>query len=286
MKLGIDVGGTFIKVFDGKRKLKVETPSNYHKLIKELTKLLKGAKEATVAVAGLISKDREVIAESPNLPFLSGKELKKEIEKRTRVKIEIINDATAAAFGEYKMGSGRGSKLFLCFTLGTGLGGGAVIDGKPLLGVNGTAMETGHTTICLNGWPCHCGRKGCLEAYASSYGLERHYFLLSGKEKSSFEIIEMAKRGEKEALKALRELSRYLAVGVTNLIHTFNPDRIALSGGIIENFPEIVEWCNEEIIKRAFKSNLSKLNLVKAELGEFSGAIGAYLIQSQIAITL
>ncbi len=276
MPLGIDVGGTFIKLFDGKRREKIRTPQGYTELLESLINIIGEEERVTVAVAGLVNEKEGIVEESPNLPFLRGKELRRDLERKSGARVRLVNDATAAAYGEFVEGSGRNSELFICLTLGTGLGGGAVINGKPLEGVKGVAMEVGHTTICLNGWPCHCGRRGCLEAYASSYGLERHYFLLTGKQKSSFEIIEEARKGKEGALGALKELSKYLSVGITNLLHTFNPDRLALSGGIVANFPEIVDWCKEEVERRSFKPTLSGFKLVNAELGEFSGAIGAF----------
>lgn len=277
MPLGIDIGGTFIKVFDGRVKRKIRTPKSHEELIETLANLIGEERRVAVAVAGLVDREEGTVVESPNLPFLREREIGKELEERVGTGVRLINDATAAAYGEFISGSGRGAELFICITLGTGLGSGAVIGGKPLEGVNGAAMEVGHTTVCINGWPCHCGRRGCLEAYASSYGLERHYFLLTGKERSSFEVIERAKEGEEEALKALRELARYLSVGITNILHTFNPDAVAIAGGIPENFPLLINWCREEVEKRAFKLTTRKLKLVKAELGEFSGAVGAYL---------
>jgi Transcriptional regulator/sugar kinase len=93
----------------------------------------------------------------------------------------IENDANLAAYGEYVYGNGKDSEILVCLTLGTGLGGGAVIGGKILSGVSGSAMEIGHIAVEKNGLPCHCGRNGCLEAYVSSYGLERIYCILTEK---------------------------------------------------------------------------------------------------------
>ncbi|WP_456435374.1 ROK family protein [Thermovibrio ammonificans] len=279
MKLGVDVGGTFIKLYNGKNREKVKTPRS----AEELVELIAGraeelsAKGVCIAVAGLVNGETGEVTESPNLPFLNGLNLKEEVEKRlTGTAVRVVNDATAAAYGEFKRGSGRGSRLFLCLTLGTGLGGGAVINGEPLIGVSGSAMEVGHTTVCVNGWPCHCGRRGCLEAYASSYGLKRLYYINTEEDLPPHAILELAKSGDEKALKAVKALAFYLGVGITNLVHTFNPDTVALAGGTVVQFPKLIKLVEEEVKRRAFKLPGKALKVVGAELGEFSGAVGAY----------
>ncbi|SMO48924.1 glucokinase [Balnearium lithotrophicum] len=280
MRLGVDVGGTFVKFTDGENRWKERTPKTKEDLVSLISSVGKSlnVKSIGVAVAGLVNTKKGTVTESPNLKFLNGFPLKEELEKKLNVQVSIFNDATAAAYGEYKLGVGRGSSVFLCLTLGTGLGGGAVIEGAPLFGVSGTAMEVGHITVEVNGWPCHCGRKGCLEAYVSSYGLERFYFMETGECASSFEVIERAKNRETEALKSIDEMSDYLTVGIASLIHLFNPDVVAISGGIPASYPELLKTTEQKVKKRAFKQPASDFSLKLAELGEFSGAFGALLL--------
>jgi len=277
-RLGIDVGGSFIKLYWKEGREKIKTPKNRE----DLTSLLKGIvrerapQEVAIAVAGLVNKEELKVEESPNLKFLNGfsfKELKEKVKR-----LELFNDATAAAFGEFKRGAGRGSKVFLCVTLGTGLGGGLVVNGKPFEGVSGGALEPGHACIEVDGWTCNCGRRGCLEAYASSYGLERHYEKLWGERKNSFEIIKEAKRGEEKGVRAVKELAHYLGFGVTNLIHLFNPDRIAITGGTVAHYPQLIKEVEKVVNKTGFKSLTGKCSILGGELSEFSGAVGAYLL--------
>ncbi|WP_457681502.1 ROK family protein [Thermovibrio sp.] len=278
MKLGIDLGGTFVKFAaeDG-RRWKVKTPKEREGLIELLSeKILKeGAKKVCIAVAGMVNKREGAVELSPNLRFLNGVKIREEVERRTKAEVKVLNDASAAALGEYREGAGRGSRVMVCLTLGTGLGGGAVVEGKLLEGFNGKAMEIGHTTVKVGGWKCHCGRRGCLEAYASSYGLERFYFILTGRCESSFSIIERAKGGEEEAKEAIKELSRFLTVGVVNAVHTFNPDRVVICGGIPESFPEIVGWVERGVKEEGLESLTGEVKVRKGELSEFSGAVGA-----------
>jgi len=280
LKLGVDIGGTFVKFTDGENKWKERTPKTGKNLVSLIASFGKklNVESIGVAVAGLVNTKQGKVTESPNLKFLNGFPLKKELEEKLNVPVSIFNDATAAAYGEYEMGAGRGSSVFLCLTLGTGLGGGAIIEGAPLFGVLGTAMEVGHITVEVDGWLCHCGRKGCLEAYVSSYGLERFYFMKTGNCVSSFEIIERAKVGEAEALESIDEMTDYLSVGITNLLHIFNPDVVALSGGIPTSYPQLLKVTEKKVKKRAFKQPTSDFLLKLAELGEFSGAFGAFLL--------
>ncbi len=285
MKLGVDIGGSFIKFTDGKRLWKIPTPHEKAEIIETVSKVSKElqAEKIGVAVAGLINEKSGVVSVSPNLPFLNGVPLKENLQEKLGIPIIVVNDANAAAYGEYRKGSGRGSKVFVCLTLGTGLGGGAVINGELFTGVCGTAMEVGHIKVSLDGWPCHCGRNGCLEAYASSYGLERFYFVIKGKAKKSYEIIELAKDGEIEALRAVESLIRYLAVGIVNLVHLLNPDKIALGGGIVINYPDLANEIEKIVKKQAFNLPAREIRIVTAELGEFSGAVGAYLLTDMVS---
>lgn len=283
MILGIDIGGTFLKVVYKdknnvfqKEKIKVNF---YDKVsfMKEIEKLIEkyNPSKVGIAIAGLVDKKSGQLTNSPNLKFLEGINIKEEIEKSYGIKVFIENDANLAAYGEYVYGSGQGSELLVCLTLGTGLGGGVVIDGKILSGVSGCAMEIGHITVEKNGLPCHCGRNGCLEAYVSSYGLERIYFIHAEKKVSSFDIVNLAKNNDHHALKSFEIFTDYLAIGIMNITHIFNPDKILLAGGIIEHYPNIVEAAQIKSKKIIFTLPFKHLNIEIAKLGSWSGSFGA-----------
>ncbi len=289
--IGIDIGGTYIKfVVKQNSEIKkykeyiAQIKDNKEKLIEKVVHIIQkyNPEKAGIAVAGLYDIKEEKLTASPNLKSLEGLPLKQIIEEKTKVQVFIQNDATCAAYGEYVYGAGKGSKILVCLTLGTGLGSGLVINGKPYVGISGSAMELGHTTIDLNGWVCHCGRKGCLESYVSSYGLERLYFIKTDQYKTSFEIISLANQGKKEAIEVMEQFSRYLAVGLMNIVHTLNPDRILLSGGIVENYPLIEEMAYSDLKKLAFSLPFRDLEIKLAKLGEFSGSFGALAIAENI----
>jgi glucokinase len=284
LRLGFDIGGTFIKLFDGERVEKVKTPRSVEEIVRIITRkvLEVRADRVGVAVAGLVDIREGVVTESPNLPFLNGTPLKFLLERELHLPVLIVNDATAAAYAEYFRGAGRGSSLLVCLTIGTGLGGGAVLDGELLLGTSGAAMEAGHTVIEKDGWPCRCGRRGCLEAYVSSYGLEKLYLSKSGRKLPSHEVVRRALLEEPEAKQAVEEMVEYLSAGVMNLVHIFNPDAVVLAGGIPSSYPEIVDMTEKLLREKAFPLTLKGLTVKLAELGEFSGAIGAWMLSDNL----
>jgi glucokinase len=295
--LGIDIGGTYIKYaskLNGeiiKDKIYVRDiveNGNLEEFINKLKSLIKNYNpdRIGIAVAGLVDKKEGKITNSPNLKFLENLPLKEILENFTKKPVYVENDASLAALGEYRYGAGKGKNIVLCLTLGTGLGGGAVINGQLLTGVSGSAMEVGHTTIVKNGWLCHCGRKGCLEAYVSSYGLERIYFMHTHKFLDSKEIIAEANEGKVEAINSIEEFSKYLSIGLMNLTHLFNPDCIILSGGIPEHYPLITELAISDLKHIVFPLPFRDLEIKKAELGEFSGSYGALELAEKGGITV
>ncbi|NPA58085.1 MAG: ROK family protein [Aquificae bacterium] len=282
--LGIDIGGSFIK-YCGKtngeiKKGKIPTERNLDSVLFTLKEVVEKFNPERVGfgVAGLYDKKTGVITASPNIKHLEGINLKGVLEGYLNVPVVIHNDGSAAAFGEYHYGAGKGAEVLVCFTLGTGLGGGLVIGGNLVEGVSGCGMEIGHTTVNVDGWYCHCGRKGCLEAYASSYGLERFYFLLTDKKLSSAEIILLANGGDREAIQSIEEFSRYLAVGLMNALHIFNPDRIVVGGGIPEHYPVVIDMAVANLKEMAFHLPFRDVQVLKAGLGEYSGAYGAMVL--------
>ncbi|WP_457621999.1 ROK family protein [Persephonella sp.] len=284
--LGIDIGGTFIK-FVFKKDKEIQKGKIYIRdiisknkpelIINEIKKIIEKHRPDVlgVAVAGLVDRKTGVLTASPNIKPLEKFPFKDELEKTLEISVYVENDASLAAYGEYLYGAGKGSEILICLTLGTGLGGGAVINGKLLTGTSGSAMEIGHTTIEIDGLPCHCGRKGCLESYVSSYGLERVYYLYTDQKISSTEIITLANEGNVTAMKAMERFSEYLSIGLMNITHIFNPDRIVLAGGITENYPAVVDMAVSNLKNKAFHLPFRDLTVKRAVLKEFSGAYGA-----------
>ncbi len=235
MRKGVDIGGSFIKVYweDGrKEKHYIKDISKerglFLKIIREI--VFEGHPSSVgVAVAGFTSLNG-VVYKSPNIPALDGVNLK-DILKGINVK--VINDVSAGAFGEWFYDH-RESRALLFIAVGTGLGAGLVVNGKPFLGACGSGLELGHHTIILGGERCSCGRLGCWEAYCSSYGLERLYKNLSGSALKDYQIVQKAREGEIYTLEAVASFKKFLLVGLMNAVHILNPDRVVLGGGLID----------------------------------------------------
>jgi len=241
MRKGVDIGGSFIKVYweDGRReKHYIRDISKDRELflqrIREI--VFEGYPSSVgVAVAGFTSLEG-VVYKSPNIPALDGVNLKEVLEG---INVKVVNDVSAGAFGEWFYDH-RESRVLLFVAVGTGLGAGLVVNGKPFLGACGSALELGHHTIIIGGERCSCGRLGCWEAYCSSYGLERIYKNLSGEDLKDYQIIQRAKEGESHALEAVTSFRRFLLVGLMNAVHILNPDRVVLGGGLIDAMKDLL----------------------------------------------
>lgn len=286
MNVGIDIGGTFVKfAFEENGSIKTEKilikdyieKKDIEGFLNEVLSILKdkNIKKVGIAVAGLLNKSKGYVEISPNIKPIEKYPIVDFFRENLKAEIYIENDANAAALGEYIYGNGKNSNILITLTLGTGLGSGVVINGKLLSGVNGVAMEFGHTTVEKNGWRCHCGRNGCLESYVSSYGLERIYYMLTDKKLMSSQIVSLANEGDTKALEAFEIFNDYLSTGLMNITHIFNPDKIILSGGIVEHYPILVKMAYSKLKEKAFPVSIENLDIDISKLGEYSGAYGA-----------
>ncbi|MCS7196723.1 MAG: ROK family protein [Aquificaceae bacterium] len=248
MKKGVDIGGTFVKVFweDGRREKHYikDLSKNREAFLKRVREIcFEGNPEAVgVAVAGFTSL-KGVVYKSPNIPALDGVDIREVLDG---LRIKVVNDVSAGAFGEWFYDH-RESKVLLFVAVGTGLGGGLVVEGKPFLGACGSSLELGHHAVRAGGERCSCGRLGCWEAYCSSYGLERIYERLSGKRFRDFQVIERAEGGEPFALEAVREFKDNLLLGLVNAVHILNPDLVVLGGGLIGAMRRLLDGLEEEL---------------------------------------
>ena len=204
--------------------------------------------------------------------------------------IRLLNDANAAALGEAKFGAGKQYETIILLTLGTGVGGGIIINGKLFEGNEGKGGELGHTVIVVDGEPCTCGRKGCLEAYASATALirETKKAMEESKDSLMWQIspslesvggrtsFEAAKKGDKVAIQVVEKYVKYLGEGILNYCNIFRPNIIVLSGGVANAGPFLFDKLNAYIKERfyGYKST-PEVKIVPSELGYDSGKIGA-----------
>lgn len=226
-----------------------------------------------VGVPGLITLDG-VMRASPNIPGSVDIAVGPELSARLGRHVHIDNDGNLAALAEWRYGAGRGARNMWMVTLGTGIGGGHVLEGKVQRGVNGFAGEIGHMVVNPDGPRCTCGRKGCWEVYASGRGLK---MLAAGEPGES--VIERARRGDADAVTVLEAFARWVALGLSNLTNISDPDVIVIGGGVSENadvmMPIVRRWFVELLYSPEQRTHP---DLRIAQLGEHAGAIGAALL--------
>jgi glucokinase len=236
-----------------------------------------------VGAPGVIQMDTGVVEKSPNFPDWNNIPLRSELEKALHVPVFIENDANAAALGEQWRGAGRGVNNMILLTLGTGVGGGIVLNNKIFHGADGMAGELGHMTLVPDGRPCSCGNIGCLEMYASARGIIQSYQEEQIKSApsgalpamTSEEIYQAARAGDPIARRVMKEMGRILGIGMANLINIFNPEMIVIGGGVKDAWNLFIDATRDEIMKRAFSGPARRTRIVPSLLGDDAGMVGA-----------
>jgi len=245
-----------------------------------------------IGTPGIANSSTGVIEYSNNLGFKDTPMVKyiTEFIGREDTPVFIENDANAAAYGEYVAGAAKGAKNAVCITLGTGVGGGIIIDGKIYAGSNFAGAEIGHTVIEVDGAQCSCGRKGCFEAYSSATGLIRmskeamEQFPESIMNKMAAEKGKVTARtsfdamraGDKAAKDVVDKYIKYLAAGITNTINIFQPDVLCIGGGVCNEGDPLLLPVKELVKKEVYTRNSPKnCEIVIAKLGNDAGIIGA-----------
>ena len=303
--IGIDVGGTKVLggVVDSDGKIlataRKDTPQQGGKaltqVIAETALELMNQHEVTsvgVSAAGFVSADRTTILATPNIANWNGVNLVEELTALIGLPIVIENDANAAAWGEAKFGAGRNQQHMMMLTVGTGIGGGIVIDGKLHRGAFGIAAEIGHMRVVPEGHLCGCGARGCFEQYASGNALIRHAReaisaspdmarnLLSRGDGTvagltGVAITEGARDGDTVALAAFNTTGQWLGAGIASLSVLLNPSYVVIGGGVIEA-GEILLKPTREALERTmpFAGKHPFPTLIAAELGNDAGLVG------------
>ena len=296
-----DLGGTHLRVAlvdqTGKihSQVKRETPSEpkpeciVEAIIKCVRELSTSQTEDVVAVSvvvpGTVDKENTLVVQAPNLPALDHFGLKRALEEGLRLPVLLENDANAAAVGETWMGAARGARNVICITLGTGVGGGIILDGKLWRGTDGSAGELGHTTVDpFNGPQCKCGNTGCLEMFSSATAIVRltreaisrfPHTILHDQCLSAAKVYDAAKAGDELALEIFKTVGQCLGVGLANMINILGPEVIVIGGGVANAWDLLEPTIREQIRKRAFPSLSGNVRLKQAECGDNAGLLGA-----------
>jgi glucokinase len=304
---GVDLGGTKVEVAGVDRKghlLKRMRRPTYVKsgrdaieseildAVRELEEDL-GSKPAGagVGVAGQIEAGTGRVRFAPNLdwhdvPFQS------DLAAALGLPVVVTNDVRAAAWGEWLHGAGQGCDDLVCVFVGTGIGGGVVSGGQMLSGCSNAAGELGHITVALDGPPCHCGNRGCLEALAGGWAIAQQaqeavaakpddgaavLKLANGQHEAiTAEIVsQAAKEGDALARRLLDEAAQALIAGAASLVNAFNPCRLILGGGVMEGQPEWIDLIEKGVRDRALAASLDPLQVLPAQLHNNAGVVGA-----------
>jgi glucokinase len=262
----------------------------------EAVALKRGAQieSVSIVVPGTVHTDTGTVVNAPNLKSLQGHKLGPSLESALGRLVFLENDANAATLGEMWQGAARGFQTILCLTLGTGVGGGIILDGKLWRGADGTAGELGHITVePFGGVPCKCGNTGCLEVYASATAIVRmtreglaqhsgsHLHSTPVAELTSEKIYEAAMEGDELALKVFRKVGIYLGIAMASFVNIFNPEIIVIGGGVAAAWEMFAQLAREEILRRAFQVPAQRCRIVRAESGDAAGWTGAAWLPEQ-----
>jgi len=293
--VGVDVGGTNIKaalVGNGKIKKRVKLPTKtqlgLNKSISQIKSaiqlFIKDASGIGMGIAGIVDSENGIVRFSPNLKGWHNIKLASILKKEFKKPIKILNDVNAICLGEWRYGAAKGYKNVFLFTLGTGVGGAAICEGRLLFGSNSFAGEFGHTIIKYDGLKCCCGNYGCLERYVGARYIIRlakkkirvKKSTLENYKKLTPEIIALeAKRGDKISKEVFSEIGYYIGVGVTNIIDLFDPDIVIISGGIAKAGSILFEPIKKTVFQRVLGAQYRNYRIVPAQLGDDAGILGA-----------
>ena len=248
-------------------------------------------------IPGAIVLDRGIVSQSPNLPGWEDFDIRSRLNEGLRMPIFIENDANAFSLGEGWLGAARGVKEFCCLTLGTGVGGGIVLNGDIWHGAEGKAGEIGHMVIDVNGPPCQCGSRGCLEVFASGNAVRRMAIEAIRRNENTdlvercggaFEAItsktvyESALDGDPLSREIFQRMGMYLGVGLANLVNLLNVKLMVIGGRVSEAWDFFIDPARGEIEKRALGSMGKGMRIERAKCGDDAGILGAaYLVKSE-----
>jgi glucokinase len=248
-------------------------------------------------VPSLVDARTGIVTTTVHLP-LRDVPLRNVMAERLGVPVAVDNDANAAMFAEHRRGAARGARTAALLTLGTGIGGGIVVDGELLRGAHGGAGEWGHMVVDVDGLECTCGNRGCLEMLVSGTALGRDarraaeelpdsgfgQALSAGREITGMLATELAHDGDPVALDVVTKVGRHLGVGLSNVINILNPEVIVVGGGVIAAGELLLEPARKVVAQRALAPSRDQVRIVPTRFGDASGMVGAALLAMDLAV--
>lgn len=303
---GVDIGGTKIDIAsvneEGKilnrKKIPTHVSGGPDVIIQEIAAVIRelqaqSESQATsigIGMAGQILGGSGVVKFAPNLKW-ENVPLQSSLSDRLDLPVFVTNDVRAAAWGEWMHGAGKKCENLVCVFVGTGIGGGIVVNGQMMAGSRNSAGELGHTVIQMNGPTCTCGNKGCLEALAGGWAVakqarelaknhpDKAKFLLSQvtkiEEITPQHVIQAAKNGDPTAQNLLDQTIEAITIGCSNFLNAFNPERLIIGGGLGLALPNLIPSVTEGVKKKALKTATEDVKILPASLHNDAGVIGA-----------
>lgn len=311
LTIGIDIGGTYVKAGicrrDGtlllRRSIDTEGERGYAHVFSRLVRLIGDLRAAAgedggriravgVGAPGPMSHAEGVIYSAPNLPGWENVPLRGQLAQAAGLPVSLENDANAAAYGEFAAGAGRDARSLVMITLGTGIGGGIVLDGALWRGHFDNAGEIGHTLAIPDGRACPCGQRGCLERYASAAAIgQRAAEAIRGGERSALaarlesdgeltseHVCEAAQRGDALAARIWDEACSLLAAAIVNVQHMLNPEVVVLAGGLAAAGAPLFDAVQRHFDRQRWRIAPDMPRICAAALGGVAGTIGAALL--------
>ncbi len=301
--VGVDLGGTKISTalsdLEGKIINQTTIPTDAHegempvlnRIINSIEKVVNDSaisyediKGIGIGSPGPLDAKQGIIITTPNLPFKNFN-LVKPISEKFGVPVFLDNDANVAAIGEFMFGAGKGAENIVFFTVSTGVGGGAILNGKVYRGHTSNALEIGHMTVAPHGPRCNCGNVGCVEATSSGTAIaKRAHEALSTKVETSlrkyenvtsYEVFVEAAAGDPVAKDIIDDAMNYLGIAVANAVSIFDPEYVIIGGGVSKAGDVVFDTVRKVVDKRCFKSMAESVKIVPAGLGTDAGLIGA-----------
>lgn len=313
--IGVDLGGTKISAAlsdiegniiyqdtlpteaeKGEEAVLVNILKIVERLLEKTCKKIDDIKSIGIGSPGPLNPKTGIIVETANLPFRNFPIVER-VKDELNTPVYLENDANVAAMGEFMFGAGRGSENMIYITVSTGIGVGAILNGKLYRGSTYSAFEGGHTTVRQNGIRCGCGKMNCVESTSSGTGIKKlaNRYLEQGVETSlkeyenvtSYEVYVEAEKGDKVAKEVLKEAFYDLGLLVSNLMTLMDPDKIVIGGGVSKIGKVMFDAIDDVVKERCFEVTISNCKIVPSEFGNNSGVVGAValaIIEENLAI--
>ncbi len=300
--IGIDLSGPNLRAAivsdEGQIIERREVPLEADRLVPQVAEVvseLRGVNPniaaAGIGIPGLVNRQTDRVISSRDLPSIVREDLHAELTNAAGIRVEIENDANAAAYGEYKVGAGHGSRDMFYITIGEGIGGAFILDGSLWTGASGFAGEVGHITIDTEGIECECGNTGCLETLASGPNIVRRARerlfrdgtsslskLAVNKEFTAADVAHEANNGDDFAMMMIERTGKYIGTGVASVLNLLNVERIVLGGGVMDAGDLILNPIIQEAKRRAFQPCFEATQILAATLGDEAVTIGAAML--------